>query len=349
VSSVVLSDNRDARIPELSQIFVDYTQNCPREWFTKSELGVDLAAGRLGLLRPHYGRVYDPAIAVLEAEPADVVLLYEGHYASATLPRWRRVRESSQVCLYVHNPLSRTYGRRELRRLIDSADRVAFCAEHLMRDTERRLGRSDPRLEVVHNGVEHSFFAKVARRPTEEFVVVFAGNFSEQKGIHVLLEAVALLEGHGGIPRMRVRIVGGSRYGDGAPNEYEYKLRSQASSLATPVEFTGWTPHDELPAIFSNASAVCLPSLWSEGFPLVALEAMASGTPVACSDSPGMMEAVGDVGFVHHMGNAEALAEHLSALATDAETWRQRSGAGIARASRFTWEAAAMRLAGVPQ
>jgi len=86
--------------------------------------------------------------------------------------------------------------------------------------------------------------------------------------------------------------------------------------------------------------------LWSEGFPLVALEAMAAGTPVGCSDSPGMKEAVGEVGLVHSMGDARALAEHLYTLATDDAVWRRMSSAGIARARRFTWEETAMRLAG---
>ena len=156
-SSIILSDNRGVSAPELTQLYVDYTLNCPRQWFTRRELAIDVVAGTAGFTRPYYGRLYDPAVAALQAQPADIVLLYEGHYAAATLPRWQAIRATSELCLYVHNGLSRSYGRRELSRLLAMCDRVIFCADHLRVSTERRLGRSDPRWTVIPNGVDELF------------------------------------------------------------------------------------------------------------------------------------------------------------------------------------------------
>jgi len=79
----------------------------------------------------------------------------------------------------------------------------------------------------------------------------------------------------------------------------------------------------------------------------VALEAMASGAPVLCSESAGLREAGGDVGLYSPLGDAATLADHLVWLATDPDEWRRRSSAGIARAHRFAWSRTAAALAGV--
>jgi glycosyltransferase involved in cell wall biosynthesis len=347
-SSIVLSDNRGASVPELTEHYVDYTQKCPRQWFTRRELAMDVLAGAAGLPRPYYGRLYDPAVAAITAYPADIVLLYEGHYASATLPRWQDVRSTSELCLYVHNGLSRSYGRRELLRLVSYCDRVIFCAEHLRASTERRMGRTDSRLSVIANGVDELFF-RPPRTSPHAFEVVFAGNLSPEKGTHVLLEAIADLERRHGVDDVTVTIIGASNYGIGPMSEYEQRLRRMASDLKSRVEFTGWASRARVAEVFGRAAVVCVPSLYDEPFGLVVLEALASGTPVAISDSPGPLEVIDGVGLVHGKGDFAGLADHLYALATDQDRWQGLSDAGAVRARRFTWDAAIRGITKLPQ
>lgn len=349
-SLAVLSHNRDVALEGVESRYVDYTENCPRQWFTRRELAVDVVRGRLGAVRPHYGRMYDPAIrAVADAGP-DVVLLYEGHYASATLPRWARVRRRSEVVLYVHNPLSRTYGRRELRRLLDAADRVVFCADHLRAETVRRLGAADDRLQVVPNGVHPRYFSRSRPAPVgeEPFVVTFVGRIAEHKGVHVMLDAAARAARTTRRP-VQVRVVGSSGYGgDQGPDAYEAGIRRRAQALGLQATFTGWVEEDAVARELRTASVVCVPSLWAEGMPLTVLQAMAAGAPVVGSDSAGVAEAVGPAGLLSAAGDAEALAASLVHLAEDAEAWSRHSAAGIERAGRYTWESTALGLAGVP-
>lgn len=346
-SCAVLSDNRDVSLPATRVAYVDYTRRCRREFFTRRELAIDIAGGRLTGRRPYYGRLYEPAIDAIGQLRPDIALLYEGHYASASLPQWRRVRRHTQVCLYVHNPLSRTYGRTELARLLRGADRVVFCADHLRADVVRRLGgRADSRFEVVHNGVNPVFFVD-RPEPTDRFVVVFAGRLARHKGVHVMLDAVRLAAQRIGRP-VDVRIAGSAGYGaDGSMDEYERQLRTQAERLGLSVEFLGWTGPQQLADEFSRASAVCLPSLWDEGFPLVALEAMAAGAPVLCSESAGLREAAAGVGLFSAFGGTQAMADQLVALADDPREWQRRSSAGVARAHRYTWSDTASALAGI--
>lgn len=348
-ASMVLSHNRDLLAPGIPATYVDYTQSCPREWFTRKELAVDILNGRMGRTRPFFGHMYDPAVEALKRTPSDIVLLYEGHYTSATLPQWRPVRASSQVCLYVHNPVSRTYGRRELRRLLSHADRVIFCADHLRENVERRLGRHVPtHLETVHNGVEDAFFVGSDRQaPQDAFTVVYFGRVVPNKGVHLVLEASELAQGRSG-RSLRVRVIGSAEYGYGSSlSPYEESLRRQAAKMAVGVEFLPFLARDDLLNELSSAGLACLPSTWAEGLPLTALEAMAAGLPVVCSDSPGMLEACGSAGAITKMGDAGGLADAIGHLADDGQEWRRRSQLCWSRAQSFTWDRASRRIAGM--
>lgn len=337
-TGAVLSDNRALSLNVSRTYFVDYTANCPLEWFTRAELARDFAAGALGALRPSYGRLMDPAINALAADPPKVVLLYEGHYAAASLPRWERLRSDSRIVLYVHNPVSRSYGRRELDRLLGHADRIVFCADHLRRNVEDRLGRKDSRLITLPNGVNPKFFAvERSAPPDDDFTIAFIGRIVDNKGVHLVLEAAELARFYTG-RSLRVIVVGSANYDSAdALTPYELKLRAQAAAMSVPVEFLPFADQSEVLQQLQRSAVACLPSLWSEGLPLSALEAMATGLPVITSDSAGMVEACGDAAAIVPSGDPAGMAREIARLANDAAEWSAASAASRRRATRFSW------------
>ena len=120
-----------------------------------------------------------PDAAVREARP-DVVLIHEGHYALASAPDWRRVLPGTPRVLYVHNPVSRSYGRQELRRLLAALDGMVFVSE----DARRRLGeraRGLPPSVVVNNGVDDRVFHPRGRmgEGAGRLRITFAGQVSD--------------------------------------------------------------------------------------------------------------------------------------------------------------------------
>lgn len=346
-SVAVLSQNRDVTTDPVASTAVDFTTRSPRTWYTRRELAVDVAAGAAGLLRPYYGRLYDPAIERVSALTPDAVLLYEGHYTSASLPRWERVRDRTQVCLYLHNPLSRSYGRRELRRLLSHADLLVYCADHLRADVEERAGGGLPRSLTVHNGFEPSYLVDTARttRPQgEEAVVLFVGKMTAEKGVHLVLDAAEAAARRTRRP-VRLRVIGSTVYGSSELSPYEQRLRAQAARLSIPVDFVRSATVPELQTEFAAATAVCLASTWAEGLPLVALEAMATSTPLVVSRAPGLVEACGEAALLADVGDAEGLGAGLASLLTDDLAWAQRAAASWRRAQDFSWTAAARRIA----
>jgi glycosyltransferase involved in cell wall biosynthesis len=88
---------------------------------------------------------------------------------------------------------------------------------------------------------------------------------------------------------------------------------------------------------------VALPSL-DEGFGLPALEAMSAGIPIVASNRGALPEVVGSAGVLLDALDADAWADAIERLVTDADWARNRACAGLQQARTFTWGAAATSL-----
>jgi glycosyltransferase involved in cell wall biosynthesis len=152
----------------------------------------------------------------------------------------------------------------------------------------------------------------------------------DQKGLPTLLEALELLAADGAAPRFAI-------VGNG-PLRAEVERRVQAGALAATTLVTGFAGRVE--PYLSALDVFVMPSYW-EGLPIAVLEAMAMGLPVVASAVNGTPEAVidGQTGYLVPPKDARALADRLSALASDAEARRRMGAAGrrVAR-ERFTLE-----------
>ena len=120
----------------------------------------------------------------------------------------------------------------------------------------------------------------------QDFVVLFCGRLEPDKGIHKLMEALALLP----VPHIKLLIVGSPFFGRTQQSSFLRKLEQQARGLGDRVQFTGYIPNEDLPDYYRLADLVCVPTLVEEAAGLVALEAMACGCPILATPSGGMPE-----------------------------------------------------------
>lgn len=145
---------------------------------------------------------------------------------------------------------------------------------------------------------------------------LFVGRLTASKGIGVLLEEFARL------PEFDLHVIG-----DG---ELRHTLQEQYAGHRH-IRFLGSVPQHQLVGVYQSATALILPSLAPEVFPLTVLEALACGTPAVVHDAGGNREAVEKTGggFVYRSG--EELRKILSSLAQDTslqETLAQRARIG---------------------
>jgi glycosyltransferase involved in cell wall biosynthesis len=114
------------------------------------------------------------------------------------------------------------------------------------------------------------------------------------------------------------------------------------------VHFIGFAADEDLPALYSGAVCVALPSLY-EGFGLPILEAMACGVPVLTSNISSLPEVAGDAALTVTPTDIEAIAAALTRLVEDGQLRDDLIQRGYARARQFTWDVSAAQLRGIYQ
>jgi D-inositol-3-phosphate glycosyltransferase len=203
---------------------------------------------------------------------------------------------------------------------------------------------------VVPCGVDLDLFRpqdkEAARRAlgyNDERIILFVGRIEPLKGIDILINAAAQL---GDESDFHVLIVGGDR----RSRQQVSDLQDLASDLGIGerVCFLGAVDHEQLP-LYYNAADVCVVPSYYESFGLVALEAMACGTPVVASRVGGLTGTVrdGETGYLISWRCPEPFAERLELLLGN-ETLRHRFGESARETvERYRWTNVAEAVAGL--
>lgn len=233
------------------------------------------------------------------------------------------------------------------------ADRI-IAATPLDRQQMLKLYHVDePKIVVIPCGVNLDLFRPIdpqeARRklglPDERRMFLFVGRIDPVKGLNVLLEAMCELTRRVKPCQARdltLAVIGG---------DYESHLEALTSDLKCLkdirrelgledlVLFIGSRAQEDLPYYYSAAVACVMPSLY-ESFGMVALEAMACGTPVIASRVGGLTFTVrdGETGFLVPERDPKALAEKLELVLTDECLRRRLSRRARQVAASYSWD-----------
>jgi glycosyltransferase involved in cell wall biosynthesis len=124
--------------------------------------------------------------------------------------------------------------------------------------------------------------------------------------------------------------------------DIEACVTEPAENIRVPgIHALGWIPFEEMANIYRSAQICVIPTVWPEPFGLVALEAMACGTPVIASDVGGFKETVihGKTGLLVPQGDSKAFAEAILTLLQDSCLREQMSLAAAEHAAKlFNWD-----------
>jgi glycosyltransferase involved in cell wall biosynthesis len=145
----------------------------------------------------------------------------------------------------------------------------------------------------------------------EDNYAVFAGRLTEEKGVHVLLEAWKVLG-----DRIPLKIAGtGPLVG----------AVKRSTTEIPGVSYLGSLPNDQLQKIFLRAAFSVFPSLWYEGMPTVILESYAAGVPVISSRLGSMASMVkqGKTGYLFEPGDVSGLIQTVEQLCADSADWQK--------------------------
>jgi teichuronic acid biosynthesis glycosyltransferase TuaC len=170
--------------------------------------------------------------------------------------------------------------------------------------------RPDAVTSIVPEGADGDLFRLSPDGRYVEDQILFVGWLNYNKGVDVLLRAMAMLRDRGA--RGRLLLVGGSYFRSTRIMEGELRQLAQELDLGDRVTFLGSRPQEEVARLMAASAVVVLPSR-AEAFGTVLAEALCCGTPVVSSMSGGPEDYVTpELGRLVPVGDAGALATALA-------------------------------------
>lgn len=216
-----------------------------------------------------------------------------------------------------------------LRQTLRSADGI-FCANQAAVRLLRKFGFQRPAPVIPAVGVDTELFRPCEGLPGagEPFVAGYLGRLVPEKGIDLLIQAVAILARAGS--QVQVRLIGGG------PERDRLAALAADQGVAERVEFVAPILPAQIAPVLCKLNCLVLPSrstpVWEEQLGRVLLEAMASGVPVIGSSSGAIPEVIGEGGLIFPEGDATALATAIELLRTDTARRKSLAAIGLTRA-----------------
>jgi glycosyltransferase involved in cell wall biosynthesis len=286
--------------------------------------------------------------------------LFVSHFAPYAFPVLDRIRKHPFI-VHFHGPwalesaaegagAASTVVKRTIERLVYArGGRLIVLSRAFGAILEREYGVQHDRICIVPGGVDLSRFETNTSRhtakeqlgwPTDRPIVLSVRRLVQAKGLENFIAAIQ--EVRKAIPDV-LAIVAGT-----GPLASDLTRQVSELGLEACVRFTGFVPDDLLPIMYRAADLFVVPTVALEGFGLVVLEALASGTPVLVTPVAGLPEVVTDLdpGLIMAGSRAQDLALGM----TDALSGRRRLPSDdecVRYARKFAWTAIAARVAEV--
>ena len=248
---------------------------------------------------------------------------------------------------------------------IETERQVMQAADYLIAATPAEriqlmylYGASMPKIHCVSPGVDITHFRPVPKAEALAYagidpnrrMILFVGRIEPLKGIDTLLQSLVLIRERAPElgEQLSLAIIGGDPVDAEDPEMVRLLQLSEELDLRDPVLFLGSREQDVLQYYYSAAEAVIMPSHY-EFFGMVALEAMACGTPVVASEVGGLAYLVRDgvTGFHVPDRSPEDLASRIQLLLENDELRHEMSISSMQLAERYAWPLIASQIVNI--
>ena len=249
----------------------------------------------------------------------------------------------------------RVEGEREVIRL---ADKIVAATADEVDQLMNLYDAPEEKIAVIPPGVDTSRFYPIPADEAKEFIgiprnermLLYVGRIEPLKGIDILIRAIAQLK-HADVlsncPHYLYIIGGEPDAEEGQMNREMQRLKKLCHELGVGdlVLFLGKQDQDTLQYYYSAAEIVIMPSHY-ESFGMVALEAMACGTPVIATQVGGLQHLVqnGKTGFTIPKDNVDVLEESLTQLICKEGMREEMSQNSVVYARSYAWDVITPRV-----
>ena len=211
----------------------------------------------------------------------------------------------AKIIIHLHNDLLNKDSKNALE--ICKVCHKVITVSNYIKGRVETIGSNIP-IETVYNGIdlERFYQATPIDRKTlgfkeDDFIVVYSGRITPEKGVKELIKAFIQLKDY---PNIKLLIIGGSFFGNTKGTDtFISSLQEESKEIADSIFFTGFVPYKQIPSYLAMCDVAVIPSLWEDPFPTTVLEAMASGLPIIATNSGGITEACKDCAIIINKDN----------------------------------------------
>jgi glycosyltransferase involved in cell wall biosynthesis len=221
------------------------------------------------------------------------------------------------------------------------AQRVIVVSKQSEQEIMHYWSVSPQRLRLIHNAIQPAFHACELSPGAIEFMrsryggryLLHTGRIMPRKNVECLIKAFDLLAEN--FADLHLVLTGGLGYGSAKAVQL-----IEASPYKDRIHLAGWVPEEDMPALYTGATALVFPSK-HEGQGMPTLEAMACGTPVVASYEAASTEMAGNALIRADCSSAQPLADAIVPVLTNNELRQQLIQEGKKQAQKFRVEACA--------
>lgn len=195
-----------------------------------------------------------------------------------------------------------------------------------------RLGFSEAKTRVVHNGIDLNEYKDVTYRPDQPAVIGYLARLCPAKGLHTLVDAFIKLRDQRKDMSPRLHAVGAATPGD-EPYIREQRDKLARAGLGDEARIEANVDRDQKLSMLASCSVLSVPATYGESFGLYVIEANAVGVPVVQPDHGAFPEVLGQTGggMLYPVDEPEALTAKLAEVLSDDALRGRLSETGRAR------------------
>jgi len=255
--------------------------------------------------------------------------------------------------LHLHNVPDVTFANRyPVFWAMNSFDGILVVSGYVRSKVSNIFPSLSGKTSVVYNAVDPNEFrcrdvSNDAIELPDGVRMLYVGRIVKQKGLHYVVDAMALLKKRGKLNHLHLLVVGPhGGFGEYSPSPYARHVKELCAreGLTSRIHFIGNLDRNSLIRVYRSSDFLVAPSCWGEPCGTVVLEAMACSKPVIAFRDGGIPELVEDgvTGLLVNLGDTEALADAVASIEKDIEL---RLIMGRSAAARINGEFSYIHLA----